>query len=327
MWKDEKRIQIKERVDKSISKLKELSIQLSRYPTADEYDKNKGEGYFRRDLEKHLGKSFYSIEKEYCQDLVCPQREKRYYDKEEIISRIRNYFESIDHSPTMKELLKSGLPYYKTINRIFDGMSYLELINSLGYKIKGTTTKAYSKEKMLKDFRDYYYRTGRYITHSNGGDADQKCFATYVKMFGSMENICKLAGVPYSLKNISCGTFGKYVVDLNNELCQSVVEKEITDYFILNKIPYEKEYKYSNLIPDCKYIFDWRIEIGGKYFYVEYCGLYDENAKLESIKKYTNKVQCKIKTLKENNLYDNSIFIFPKDYNGKSVAEIFETYI
>ena len=327
MEKTTKDFLIKERIQLSIERLKELSMEFGRYPTVQEYDANRLNGYTRRDLEKHLGKSFSVIEKEYCGDFVFGQRDKRYNNPQEIIERLKKYLEGIDHAPTAKELLKNGFPNYNVISRLFDGMTYMDIVESLGYSIKGSTTKSYSKEKMLTDFRDYYNRTGKYITHAHNGDRKQKCFATYIKAFGTMENICKLSGVPYVIEDIETGIFGKYVRDLNNDLCQSIAEKEITDYFILNNIPYEKEYKYDNLIRGCRYVFDWKIKLGGNEMYVEYCGLYDKTSKLKSIQRYTLKVDEKIKILKLNNLYAKTIFIFPKEYKTKSLSEIFDKYI
>jgi len=149
---------------------------------------------------------------------------------------------------------------------------------------------------------------------------------TYCKHFGSIKNVCNILNIDYDLY-INIGGYGRKVYDNNGCVCKSIVERDITNYFINNNIKYEKEYKYNNLIDGDLRKFDWKIEINNKIYYVEYFGLYDRNEHNKICKKYTQKAKKKIKDLYRYGYKDSCIFIFSNDLKYKTIDEIFKICI
>ena len=308
-----------ERLNYSIKELKELSIFLGRQPTSTEYDKNVKFGYKRRQIQRNFGLSWNDFCKIYNSGYGF--NNYHYKNKDDILDKIIKFYENIDYVPTYQDIRKNNLPDYKVIKKFF-GMTYKELLKELGYVMKGSTTYSKTDKEMIEDFKKYYEKTGMLIS-SNHNAEGLKCYETYITRFGSIKNVCDMCGINYDLSNKNNGSFGSYHLDNNGNICNSCVEKEISNYFINNGIKFEKEYPYKNLIKGCRFVFDWRIEINNKFYYVEYAGLYDKNSKNKNIIKYSKKIEDKISILKENNIIDSCIFIYPKDYKNKTLEEIF----
>ncbi len=117
----------------------------------------------------------------------------------------------------------------------------------------------------------------------------------------------------------------KHLYDLNNNKCDSIPEKIISDWFIENGIKNEKYPRYKDYIenehPQKK--FDWLIYVNGEKYFVEYFGLWDNKARNNYLHKYTKKAKKKIKLLYKNNLHHKTIFIFPSDLKNKTLDDIF----
>jgi len=102
----------------------------------------------------------------------------------------------------------------------------------------------------------------------------------------------------------------------------------ITNYYIDNNITYEKEPSYSDFIENDTRRLDWKLIINNKFFYVEYAGMYYPNKMYSHInEKYVNKIDSKIKDLKDVGRYEECLFIFPEDIKTKTLKEIFEPFL
>ncbi|MDD4804541.1 MAG: hypothetical protein PHN69_05135 [Candidatus Pacebacteria bacterium] len=117
--------------------------------------------------------------------------------------------------------------------------------------------------------------------------------ASYRRYFGSYKDVCVLADL-----DINIYLFGekrKINKSINGDICFSEAEVVITDYFILNDIPYKKEEYYKNYIDDdrcntkkC----DWVIY---NNIFVEYFGLPDKPY-------YYKKMEVKKSICKDNGI-------------------------
>lgn len=114
--------------------------------------------------------------------------------------------------------------------------------------------------------------------------------------------------------------YGDICYSKNGDKCYSLKEKEITDFFIEHGIRYEKEKKYSEIIPsvDTKIRMDWYLI--DYLVVVEYFGLSSLQKKLE---KYNEKIKMKIQTCENNNI--PIISIFEKD--TKNLNKFFKNRI
>ncbi len=116
----------------------------------------------------------------------------------------------------------------------------------------------------------------------------------------------------------------KNLYDLNNEKCDSVPEKIITNWFIKNNIKYIKQPYYKDYVEDkTNRRFDWIVIKNNSKYYIEYFGLWDISSKNQYLKTYTYKAKKKIKLLYKYNSLNNCICIFPYDLKNKSLNEIF----
>jgi len=134
---------------------------------------------------------------------------------------------------------------------------------------------------------------------------------TYYDRFGSYTNALVLANVDI----FSDSSMGKRCFSKNGDLCYSIPEKDITDFFIDNNISYTKEVLYSEFIPffDRKYRADWVLQDG---LVVEYFGL-------ERDQGYADKSENKMEICKNNNV--SLLDLYKKDLSN--LLFIFEEYI
>jgi hypothetical protein len=117
---------------------------------------------------------------------------------------------------------------------------------------------------------------------------------------------------------------GKMCRDNNGETCRSTVERDITNFLIYNNIEYVKEYHYKNITKreDDNRRMDWKLTISGVDYYIEYLGMYS-HSKNNIVTPYIEKTKSKIEDLKKFKVWDNSLFIYPKDLKKNKISEIF----
>jgi len=116
----------------------------------------------------------------------------------------------------------------------------------------------------------------------------------------------------------------KFYLDNNGEICRSLVELNISNFLITNKVKYEKETYYTEILGFMgRRRFDWKIYIGENIYYVEYFGLFYKNPKRSIDVEYLKNAKYKIKKLYQYGFADKCLFIFPSDIKTKSLEEIF----
>lgn len=313
-----KKTNINERIELSRMCIADFKKAHGRLPTITEYDANYGQGMCRRMLSQHTGKSWNKIISEWF-----PQDELhlRHYTVEEFRQAIINFYKSFDGVPTYSDLQAGGLPSFSVVKRL-TGKTYREFLRDLGYSMKGTTTAAKTQDIMLAEARKRFEECGKLPPEKDDGTGI-KTMASYRKYFGSLTEICKRIGLDYSKVEKANGAFGTLCVDAAGNICNSIIEMQIDNFFINEQISFRKEVPYSEIIPGCRFIFDWAIEWRGRTWYVEYFGLYDAESGNSMIKKYTQKADNKMETLRKSGKQENCFFIFPADVANKSTSEIF----
>ena len=317
----EKPLIYKERLEFSIKQLQELAIQLNKCPTVDEYDTYNNKGFNRRDLEKKLNLKYNDICKRYIPNYSV--NVDRDISQEEIINTVKGIYNILGRPPMQKELKDFNCNYSFNIFDSKFNFTYNQFIRSLGWTPSGADTIKRTEEEMLEDFYNYFLELNR-IPNFNDLDNNKNIASgsTYIKYFGSFDNVCKLLNIDYN----SYVGWGKFCHDILGNLCKSYLEADISNYFINNNIKFDKEPKYNEIIPNCKKKFDWKIYIGDQIYYVEYFGMYNRNPKGKIVKKYAERTKYKIKLLYKYNIIDKCIFIFPWDIKHKTLDEIFKPY-
>jgi len=318
----EKPLTFKERIEISIEQLKNLADKLNKCPTVDEYDLINIKGFCRRELEKKLGLKYNDICKRYIPQF--PVNVDHDITQEEIIKEITNIYNLLGRPPMFLELKDYNCGFSQSIFYSKFGGAYNHFIKSLGWTPTGTDTIKRTEEEMLDDFYNYFIELNR-IPNFNDLDNNKNIASgsTYIKYFGSFDNVCKLLNIDYN----SYVGWGKFCHDILGNLCKSYLEADISNYFINNNIKFDKEPKYSEIIPNCKKKFDWKIYIGDQVYYCEFFGMYNRNSKGKILKKYRERTKYKIKLLYKYNIIDKCILIFPWDIKHKTLDEIFKPYI
>lgn len=327
---DEVPLNQQERIDKSIEELKNIANKLNKCPTVAEYDNMRIYGLARRTLEKHLGISWNNI----CLKYI-PKYElnlDRNITKNDIKIDIDYVVRELGRAPTYKEYLKHSIKKYSL--NAFDtaiGLTYNKSLIDFGYEPVGISTLIKTEDEMLCLFEKLFIELKRVPYLRDLEDCEYTpTYSTYIKYFGSIENVCKLLDIDYKDNYKGAGA-GKICYDKLGQLCRSIAEKDISNYFIDNDIKFVKETPYSDIVVNNKKgnsrRFDWRIYISNQEYYVEYFGMYDRSARGSIGKRYLNKTKKKIKDLYKAGVIDQCIFIFPKDLKTKSLHEIFGKYI
>lgn len=324
----EKPLTLKERLELSIKQLKTLAEQLNKCPTVFDYDSYNTKGLCRRELERKLNLKYNDICKRYIPQY--PVNVDSDVSQEDIINKIKEIHNILGRPPMYIELIKFGCHYTQTIFLSKFGYRYNQLIRSLGWEPTGTDTLKRSEEVMLDDFYTLFKKLKSIPTFSDiDNDKTIASGSTYIKYFGSFENVCKLLDINYDqfFRNVGVS---KYCFDNLGNLCRSYVERDIANYFISNNIRFDKEPRYDEVIKNQNYRkrFDWKIYIDDKtYFYVEYFGMYTNQKNNKIVQRYVKKTKKKIKLLYKNNIIDKCILIFPWDLKNKTLDEIFYPYI
>lgn len=310
-----------EKINNSINALKQLAEELKRCPLVREYESLNHNGYSRRVLENKLKLNYNNICKKYLPEYKL-NHETLDITLEDLYNDILEIKNKIGRLPLATELTKYNLPHFNTIKKNFN-MTYNQIIESFGWEPIGTTTLKKSEDELLKDFYIYFKELKRVPTKKELNTNNKTAtHSTYVKYFKSIENICALLNIDYNLYHKNNG-MGKIYLDNNNKLCKSLPERDISNFFIVNNIYFEKEPSYSEIFENDKRQFDWKIYIGSKFYYVEYFGLYNKNPRGNIGKKYFKKTKKKIKDLYKAGLANQCVFIFPYDYNNKKLSDVF----
>lgn len=323
----EKPLTDEERIEISINELRQLSDNLNRCPSVEEYEKYKNKGFDRRTLERKLKMKYNDICRKY-NDKYEIHFAYGEITQEHVINALTDVKNKLGRPPMFYELKNFGYIYsYETCSRVFKGLSYNNIIKSLGWTPTGSTTCVKTVDILLEEFYELFKKIKRipYYNDLNNNSITSSA-PTYSKYFKYIKNICDLLNIDYDLYYQNAGS-GKICLDENGDICKSYVEKDITNYFIHNNIEYEKETKYSEIIEYMRKRFDWKIKLNGKWYYVEYFGLYDKNPRGSLGRKYFKRTNYKIKKLYQYGYIENCIFIFPYDIKTKTLDEIFKPYL
>jgi len=312
-----------ERIGISIKNLIDLYNEIGRCPKVSEYESIKHKGFQRRVLEDKLNMKYNDICRKY---LSCKVNSDKDITKEDIIQSITKMYKELGRPPMFIEV-KTQCKYSMNLFKSKFNMTFNDVIKSLGWIPYGSDVTYRSKEDLLNDFLALFNKLNR-IPYYNDIDNCREIASTptYIKYFGTIENVCKLLDIDYELFYKNAGA-GKICFDSNNNLCKSLIEKDISNYFIFNNINFEKETKYNSYIDNCKKRFDWKIDVNDKFYLIEYFGMYDGKNRGSLGRRYSKNVKKKIKLLYKNNLIDKCILIFPWDIKHKTLDEIFNPYI
>lgn len=319
-----------ERIDKSIKELQTIARKLNKCPTVAEYDSMRSNGLARRTLEKHLKTNWNNICLKYIPEYNLNL--DRNITKEDIKLDIDYVVKKIGRPPTYKEYLKHSIKGYSL--NAFDtaiGLTYNKSLIEFGYEPVGVSTLIRTEDEMLHLFDKLFAELKRVPYLRDLEDCEYTpTYSTYIKYFGCIENVCELLDIDYKEHYKGAGA-GKICYDKLGQLCKSIAEKDISNYFIDNDIKFVKETPYSDVIINNKEgnprRFDWAIHPNGKEYYVEYFGMYSRDARGDIGRRYSNKTRKKIKDLYKAGIIDRCIFIFPNDLKTKTLDEIFSKYI
>ena len=290
-------------------------------PTVEQFEKNNPGGCSRRELEKRLGKKFNDIIRE-CLPLMKINAPKNEVAKQDIVVELERVKIECGRAPQFRELKRYGCAFSQNLIRRVFGMSYNNVLRSLGWEPSAPDVRFRDTDVLLDDFRAKVKQVGR-IPYAHEMEGDIASYPTYVKYFGSIENVCKLLDIDFA--NFYRPNSPNLCADKNGELCRSSIEQYITNYLIDNKIEYVKETPYSEVIlRKTKKRLDWVIKTPKSEWYVEYFGMWHKHPRGSTATKYNKRVRKKVGLLYTAGLTSRCIFIFPSDIANKSLDHIFE---
>jgi hypothetical protein len=230
--------------------------------------------------------------------------------------------EKLGRSPSQKELSKYNLHGLNSFIKYFQ-KPYNDILKECNLKVHMIYKVEKTDKELLDDFYNVFVKLGHIPINKEYQSNNIEAVWIYRERFKSIENVCKLLNIDFNIY-YKPSTAGIICLDYNRSVCKSIVEKDISNFFILNNILFEKEYKYKNIIKGDKRKFDWKVTINNKTYYIEYAGMYRENPNTSVSYKYSNKIKNKIKSLTECNLIDSCIFVYPDDIKNKTLKEIFD---
>jgi len=316
-----------ERINISIEKLIEIANKLNRCPIVSEYENIKHEGFVRRVLEDKLKLKYNDICRKYISQYNI-NNVRGDATKEELIEDLITLKNKLGRTPMLEEICRNnGLYSYNVYERVFN-KKFSDIIKEMGWELIGHEPIIRSKEELLNDFLKLFNKLGKLpYSYEINKEPNMASYSTYIKYFGSIENVCKILNIDYQ-KYFKGSGAGKVIYDKNNEICKSYIERDITNFFIDNNIKYSKETLYKSIISNCKkrIRLDWKIEIDYGIKYIEYFGMFRKNPRGGIDNRYTKLAKEKIKLIKNNNLIDDFIFIYPEDIENKTLIEIFKPY-
>lgn len=290
-------------------KIKKLGIENKFYKNGIEYKKNIIEEYFPSGDWNVLFEKLGTTNKKYIKKLgrrfgikrvlkdVKPIKKnkipnKRIWTEKEKQILIENW--EICTSKYISENLIN-----KTVSAIYHKAEKLGLYSS------NISLTKYNKNDMIKDLIALSNKLGRTPIHSELLKNGLASLPTYRVYFGNYTNACIAAGLLPNFSKIGVGRKGVYLSS-KNDICYSLSELIITEFFIENNFDYKKEFYYYKLIKDdaCgKKESDWLLN---KNILVEFWG-FPEN------KDYYKKMEQKRLICKNNNV--RLIELYKKDIN------------
>ena len=217
-------------------------------------------------------------------------------------------------------LLKEKYPYYSNeyLSRNILPNRNKESINLMASKLKlkkakEQNNKVYDKEEILAMLLDLSKKLNRTPLIEeltiNGLPSD----TTYRRRFGGYKNACRLAGLE---PNYDLWGRAKVFYSSNGDICFSNAELIITEFLITNKISYEKDKMYCDIVDDFRCgtkRVDWFLNDGS---IAEYWGY-------PKVEDYKPSMELKIQICKDNKI--NLIEINRKDLT--KLHNIFSQYI
>ena len=316
-----------ERIEISIKELIKLADKLNKCPTVVEYDTLTHRGFGRRVLETKVKIKYNDICRKYIPqyDLNSIHGE---VTKEDLTNELTRIYNILNRPPMFIELEEYGCKYsWNLFTRVFDGITYNQVIEGLNWIPSGSTSMVRTEEEMLTDFNNLFLKLKRIPYHSDmNNNSDIASAPTYISHFGSIENICKLLDIDYK-KYYKGGGAGKICFDKNGEKCKSLEECNISNFFIDNELIFVRQPKYKELIEDSKKVFDWKVLINNQWRYVEYAGMYSDKPRGGIGRKYKERLEDKIEILRLNGHLDKCLFIYPDDVKTKTLKEIFKPFL
>lgn len=327
---------INEKIEISINEIMRIADLLSRYPTNKEYDKLREKGYSASRLSIVSEMSFMEICHKYLSDKYPPRfggnnkitslnfkNESELIEYKEILSNeLIKVCNDLGHPPNITRLTNYDLPTYNVFKKLFNNKKYNEILKELGITINKDYECEKSNEQLLDEYYNLFLELNRLPSREDLKFKELSGDFIYKKRFGTIQNVCNMLNIDYEKYNT---TAGRHCLDNNGDLCRSYIERDITNFFILNNIQYIKEPSYKEFFKNDRRRFDWKIFIEDKIYYIEYFGMY-KTTKGCTGNKYNKRVEKKIEDLNKINITDKCIFIYWKDIYSNSLKEIFQPY-
>jgi hypothetical protein len=222
-------------------------------------------------------------------------RTKRGITDEELLEILKVIYSKKGSPITNDDLgLDKGLPDPSTYQKRFGGVN--KAANIAG--VPSISHYNLSDEEMLSMLRDSFLKLGRPPHSDELSKLGLPSDVTFRTRFGSYTKALLSCGVTDRI-NYSGNYRGLKCLAEDGTVCLSFPELIITNFFIQNKVSFEKESHY----PNSKYRTDWKV---GDTF-IEYFGLQGNSA-------YDEKIVKKRKICLENNI--KLIEIYPKDIDA-----------
>jgi predicted hydrocarbon binding protein len=281
-------------------KLKKLKMENTFYQNGIDYKKCIIEEYFPYGSWDILFEKLGTQSKKYIKKLGKKFGIKRFlkdekYIKEKEIKKINEDIWTEEEKNILIENWEGKSAKYisenlinRTVSSIYHKAEKMKLYTSNKSLVK------YNKEDMLKDLLNLSIKLGRTPIHSDLISNNLASIGTYRYYFGNYTEACIAAGLLPNFSKIGVGRKGVYLSS-KNDICYSLYELIITEFFIENIFNYKKEYYYYKLINDkrCgKREADWLLN---NNILVEFWGFPND-------KNYYNRMEQKRLICKDNNI-------------------------
>ncbi len=314
-----------EKLPESKSLIKSYFDEHNEAPTVNAYGelaKQKGLLH-RKALEEVMNKRFTEI----CLEVIGVANEYS-KSKEELLSELEILRGNLGRTPMAKELVIHGLAQKRQYYRAF-GVTYLQLIEELGWELPVPKRCFKEEEELLEDYQKLYESLGRLPFYDDiNKHQGMAHFSTYKKNFGDITNIWEALGleVDDALLTRSYGK-GSVCLDKRGGICRSIPERVITDLLIDMSINFKKEVPYKDCLLNCdkKYKFDWFLT--DEQIAIEYFGLFAEKSLEEVgyIGRYSRNVLKKIDLIESDDSKIKFIDLYPEDLDN--IEEVLEKRI
>lgn len=312
-------------------KLIEMCQILKRCPTINEYMSMRGDLPGHCALRRNTGKTLSEYLDEYCSEYS--KNKDSYINKDislfrpDMENEIKRIALELGRTPKQKEFAKLTKYNISLYYNVF-GCNYNNILKEVGLATNKDKILL-DNDMMLKLFYDYCVKFSKMPMGKEFINKGIPGRNNYIKRFGSIQNVCNLIGINYDTY-FQPSTGGTACLDNDLGYCRSIMEKDITNFLILNKISYEKEYPYSKIIKNDKRRFDWKIIIDNYDYYIEYAGLMEGNPfktnRLNGKRKsYIERINDKIDDMSKNGFEKYLWVIYPTDVKKYSLKYLFES--